>query len=99
MLIEAMLILGLLMASLVAVEVLLVVAGTARRLAAAARPRGVERQLLHLELETARRRLKREEQSVAGWNGNRKFRVERKVSETPDICSGYLGPHDKQQTR
>src|ERR1700728_2361130 len=47
----------------------------------------VDRELAAIQFDRRRRELE--------WEGFRKFRIDRKVMETNDICSFYLVPHDQ----
>jgi len=96
MIVNGLLILGLILAVLAAVQISLLVFGSASRLAAEGKHRNLEWQILNEKLETARLQHRKKEESVLPWTGNRKFCIERKVSECPDICSFYLGAHDKK---
>lgn len=96
MLLQGMLILGLVLASVVTVQVSLVVIGSMNRLRGEAKSRSLERQILHEKLNAARIQNRRADESVLRWNGNRKFRIERKVQECANICSFYLRSHDKK---
>jgi hypothetical protein len=96
MLIQGLLILGLVLALLVVVQISLIAAGSLVRLAGEVKRRGLEWQILNEKLEAARVQHKKKEESVLPWNGNRKFRIERKVCECPDICSFYLRSHDNK---
>ncbi len=50
--------------------------------------------LLDEQINAARALHVRNEQSRYGWNGYRKFVVDRKVPEADGVCSFYLVPHD-----
>ncbi len=51
-------------------------------------------ELLTAEIEAARSRHQIEKQSTSGWEGYRKFRVDRIVNECDGVHSFYLVPHD-----
>ena len=85
---------GLILAALLALLLVLMLAGTMRQLFFESRQRRLERQRLRLQIETEKRRWKEAEQVQAPWNGCRKFRVQKKVLESRDCNSFYLVPHD-----
>jgi uncharacterized protein len=89
-------ILGTFLAILVALQVVLLVAGGTRRLAGDRRRRDAEAQILSEKLDTARSELRQKQKLVSPWSGTRKFRLERRVLECADICSFYLQAHDKK---
>jgi len=51
-------------------------------------------QTLNMEIEELRRRHTTHQQSMHGWEGFRKFRVDRITQECDDVRSIYLVPHD-----
>ena len=61
-----------------------------------AKREAAELEILRTRLEAARIARERASESAAPWNGWRKFRVESKKSESDDICSFYLVPHDRR---
>ena len=60
------------------------------------RREAAELEILQTRLEAARIARDRAQQCAAPWNGWRKFRVDKKVKESPDIFSFYLVPHDRR---
>lgn len=96
MLIQGLFILGLVLALLVAVQLSLLVLSSVSRLAGEVKHRGLERQILSETLAAARLQRRKKEESALPWNGNRKFRIDRKVRECPEICSFYLSAHDRK---
>ena len=49
---------------------------------------------LNSEIELLRKKHRQKEQSLDGWAGLRKFRVDRKIHECNNVHSIYLVPHD-----
>ncbi len=74
----------------------LLAGGGARRLWFERRRGQLEQERLLLEIHGARLRIQTVEQAKSGWNGIRKFTVEKKVLECADTCSFYLKPHDSK---
>lgn len=76
-------------------QVLVSVYGATRRTAQEAMQRRLAlaglRERLQVQLDTAR--VERDRRQL-GWDGARKFVLERRVEEARDICSFYLKPHD-----
>jgi len=96
MLTQGLLILGLVLALLVAVQISLLVIGSASWLLDGTKRRRVEREILGEQLEAARWQRRKQETLVLPWHGNRKFRIERKTPECRDVVSIYLTPHDQK---
>ncbi len=61
-----------------------------------ARREAAELALLKTKLETAQIIRERAKENAVAWSGWRKFRVDRKVFESDDVCSFYLVPHDRK---
>ncbi len=74
----------------------LITAANARRLAGQNRQSALALELLKTELEMMRDLRRQKAQSGLPWNGWRKFCVAKKVMECDDICSFHLVPHDKK---
>ena len=53
-----------------------------------------EARVLRERLSAVRVSRRKAEESVAPWNGTRKFRVANKQLEKGDVCSFFLSPHD-----
>lgn len=51
-------------------------------------------QRLHLQVQETRLRCHNAEQVQLVWNGYRKFKVAKKLTECADVCAFYLQPHD-----
>lgn len=85
---------GVVLLLLVFSQVALVLTGSVRRLRLARVAATLEQQILEEKLATARAQRQRAEDHAPSWNGNRKFRVDRKVPECADVCSFYLKAHD-----
>jgi ferredoxin-NADP reductase len=85
---------GLILAALLALLMLLMLAGTMRQLFFEGRQRRFDRERLRLQIRTASFLCREAEQAQSSWNGYRKFRVAKKVCEAKDCCSFYLVPHD-----
>jgi ferredoxin-NADP reductase len=96
MFIEALMVLGLLLALLVAVQICLLAFSFASRFVDEAKRRRFERQILAEQLEAARCQRRKQEKSVLPWHGNRKFRIERKEPVCRDVLSFYLAAHDRK---
>jgi hypothetical protein len=96
MFIEALMVLSLLLAVLVAVQICLLVFSFAGRCVEDANYRRLEREILSEHLEAARLQRRKQEKLVLPWHGNRKFRVERKTPECHDVVSIYLAAHDRK---
>jgi len=77
-------------------QVLLLAVGAFRRLALDRRRQALSLQLLQTQLETARNLQRKRAEAALGWNGYRKFTIERKVQECDHVCSFYLKAHDKK---
>ncbi|MBF0176493.1 MAG: 2Fe-2S iron-sulfur cluster binding domain-containing protein [Magnetococcales bacterium] len=79
----------------IAVQVVLSIAGQMRRLSLQEKRQRVEIKLLETQLEKATSLYHLEvERQARSWSGVRKFRIDRKVPETPGVWSLYLVPHD-----
>jgi ferredoxin-NADP reductase len=96
MFIEILMVLGLLLALLVAGQLCLLAFSFAGRFVDDAKRRRLEREILGEQLEAARLQRRKQEKLVLPWHGNRKFRVERKTPECRDVVSIYLTAHDKK---
>ena len=96
MLTQGLLILGLVLALLAAVQVSLLVFGSVNWLLDGSKRRRVEREILGEQLEAGRWQRRKQEILVLPWHGNRKFRVERKTPECRNVVSIYLTPHDRK---
>ncbi len=96
MLILVLELVGAVILALVAGQLAALVWGELRLLRAQTLAEGVNRDLLMVRLQDARRTLRKVEESGSPWNGIRKFSVSRKVPETSDATSFYLVPHDKK---
>jgi ferredoxin-NADP reductase len=67
-----------------------------RRVAFERRRQRLSLEVLHAQLDAARKLQQKREAAALGWNGYRKFSVHRKVMEAENICSFYLTAHDKK---
>ncbi len=85
---------GLVVLLAVAIQTGLALVGSARRLAHQRRQLSRERERLDYLVRAAKSQWHNAELEKASWNGWRKFRVHKKVSECEDVCSIYLQPHD-----
>jgi ferredoxin-NADP reductase len=72
----------------------LVLYSSVRRIFFERQQRRASRERLQLLVKAAATQWREAEQAKLLWNGYRKFRVARKVSECEDIYSFYLSPHD-----
>jgi ferredoxin-NADP reductase len=75
-------------------QLLLMFVGTARQTWFSRRSRELALERLRLQIKEAALRCEEAEQQKLVWNGNRKFRVTKKVMECDDVCAFYLSPHD-----
>jgi ferredoxin-NADP reductase len=91
-----LLILGVVLALLVAAQISLLVAGSINRLLEDNQRCRLERRILGEQLEIARAQHRKQESLVLPWHGNRKFRVERKTPECRNVVSIYLTAHDRK---
>ncbi len=66
------------------------------RLMYEARAAKLARNEMQLRIDAAMARLRDAQQQQLTWNGYRKFRLEKKVSECDDVYSFYLAPHDRK---
>lgn len=78
----------------VAIQTLLALVGSVRRLFARNRQLALEQERLHHLVRAAKAELQQAEAGKATWNGYRKFRVDQKVFECDGVYSFYLKPHD-----
>lgn len=85
---------GYLLVALLALQFLLIVFGSLRRIYWERRQFQLSNERLQLQIKTALLKCQEAEQSKLVWNGYRKFTVAKKVSECEDVYSFYLAPHD-----
>jgi ferredoxin-NADP reductase len=64
------------------------------RLSAEQEQSRLAREKLRAQLAEIRLRCREAEQAQLGWNGLRKFTVDKKNPECADVCAFYLKPHD-----
>ncbi|MBI4662947.1 MAG: 2Fe-2S iron-sulfur cluster binding domain-containing protein [Verrucomicrobia bacterium] len=83
-----------LLVAAIALQVLLMLYGTARRQLAEREQMRLSTRRLGLEVETAMLRYREAEQTKFVWNGYRKFRVAQKTLECKGVFSFHLTPHD-----
>jgi hypothetical protein len=75
--------------------VLILIANSSRALAINQKRANLEGELLKVRVDQIMERNQLEdEKAKLSWNGFRKFRIVSKVTETQDITSFYLAPHD-----
>ena len=79
---------------LVAVQLLLVVSSSFRRIFHDREQGRLSLQLYRQRIEAAKAQRAQQEHSAQYWKAYRKFVVRKKVSEADGICSFYLAPHD-----
>lgn len=91
---SVILIIGVIIIALAAVQGLLLVIGSIARTHREAQRQQLSLRLLDEQVAAIRARRVRSEQAVAGWAGWRKFEVTKKEPQPGDICSFYLQPHD-----
>jgi ferredoxin-NADP reductase len=87
-------ILGLTLIGLVAGRLALDVATAVQRLRADRQRQAFELAKLQEELAVARDRRRKLAEEPLSWNGFRKFVVSRKITESAEVCSFLLQPHD-----
>ncbi|MBI3881091.1 MAG: 2Fe-2S iron-sulfur cluster binding domain-containing protein [Verrucomicrobia bacterium] len=86
--------LGLAILAALALQLFLMLAGSARRAFYERRHRRLSLDRLRLQIKEAAIRCEEAEQQKLVWNGCRKFKVTRKVRECDDVFAFYLAPHD-----
>jgi ferredoxin-NADP reductase len=89
-------IVGIIICSLVVLQLALLLVATARRAVQEGRQRALSLQLLKRRVEAARALCVERDQIKLSWEGYRKFVIDRKVDEGGNICSFYLVPHDRR---
>jgi ferredoxin-NADP reductase len=85
---------GIILLSLLGLQVVLQILGSARRLVFERQQQRLSHQQLQLSIKAAQLRCQEAESARLVWNGFRKFRVAKKDSECLDVFSFYLAPHD-----
>jgi uncharacterized protein len=85
---------GLILLGLLMLQIAAVCFGTVRRIYFEREQQQLDRERLQLQLKAAKLQIQQAEQLKLVWNGYRKFKVVKKVSECADVCSFYLAPHD-----
>jgi uncharacterized protein len=80
--------------AVVALQVAFLLLGTIRRQFAEREQMRLSSERLKLEIEAAKLRCQQAEQPKFLWNGYRKFKVVKKISECADVYSFHLAPHD-----
>ena len=87
---------GLLLVGLLALRLVIWCASVLQGLYYSGRRERLELKRLRNQLELLERQTRDAEQKSFAWNGYRKFKVARKVSECEGVCSFYLEPHDRK---
>lgn len=87
--------LGIALGAAVLCQLALLVLVSMRKAFVSASNARIEAELLSQRFDLGRLRLKRQE-NITGWNGTRKFKIDRVVTECEGVRSFYLVPHDKK---
>lgn len=88
-------IVGAVLAAALLLQLSLTLYATLRNTVALDRQHKLYLERLQADVATARMRSKfTEDRERLTWNGTRKFRIEKKIPESADICSFHLVPHD-----
>lgn len=67
-----------------------------QRLRAIGEQRASEREIWRTRMQAATAQLRRVESQAQAWSGFRKFRVENRIEEAPNVVSFELKPHDRK---
>ncbi|MBM3876816.1 MAG: 2Fe-2S iron-sulfur cluster binding domain-containing protein [Verrucomicrobia bacterium] len=86
--------LGCLIIAALAVQVLVMLASTLRRVVGEGTQRTLERERLELLVKSARSEWQDKQAAKDLWNGYRKFTVSKKIKECDGVYSFHLAPHD-----